>query len=170
MDRNKNFGPDVWRAHLEGSTAGEVSHYSTYRSGGIDLILRFVPLGKCPPWKVATEGKLLTPSSKVRGRAAVVSSSVAEAGDGVCTVDFKLQLSGSRYVLAVACMAGVEVFVLTVPMYVAFVWHSGNGASGGVQTAAAKQRISGTWCVLVVACMASVEVFALTVLMSMACV
>ncbi|KAE8988127.1 hypothetical protein PR002_g21850 [Phytophthora rubi] len=142
MDRNKNFGPDVWRAHLEGSTAGEVSHYSTYRSGGIDLILRFVPLGKCPPWKVATEGKLLTPSSKVRGRAAVVSSSVAEAGDGVCTVDFKLQLSGS----------------------------SGNGASGGVQTAAAKQRISGTWCVLVVACMASVEVFALTVLMSMACV
>ncbi|KAE9165484.1 hypothetical protein PF005_g29584 [Phytophthora fragariae] len=33
---------------MEGSTAGEVSHYGTCRSGGIGLILRFVPLGKSP--------------------------------------------------------------------------------------------------------------------------
>ncbi|KAE9275122.1 hypothetical protein PR003_g29420 [Phytophthora rubi] len=48
VDRNKNFGPDAWRAHREGSTAGEASHYGTCRSGGIVLILRFVPLGKSP--------------------------------------------------------------------------------------------------------------------------
>ncbi|KAE9287556.1 hypothetical protein PR003_g26021 [Phytophthora rubi] len=48
VDRNKKFGPDAWRAHREGSTAGEVSHYGTCRSGGIGLILRFVPLGKSP--------------------------------------------------------------------------------------------------------------------------
>ncbi|KAE9080661.1 hypothetical protein PF007_g22958 [Phytophthora fragariae] len=48
MDRNKKVGPDAWRAHREGSTAGEVSHYGTCRSGGIGLILRFVPLGKSP--------------------------------------------------------------------------------------------------------------------------
>ncbi|KAE8956236.1 hypothetical protein PF011_g31550, partial [Phytophthora fragariae] len=29
-------------------TAGEVSHYGACRSGGIGLILRFVPLGKSP--------------------------------------------------------------------------------------------------------------------------
>ncbi|KAE9275023.1 hypothetical protein PF008_g29444 [Phytophthora fragariae] len=48
MDRNKKVGPDARRAHREGSTAGEVSHYGTCRSGGIGLILRFVPLGKSP--------------------------------------------------------------------------------------------------------------------------
>ncbi|KAE9276616.1 hypothetical protein PF001_g26037 [Phytophthora fragariae] len=45
-NRNKKVGPDAWRTHLEGSTAGEVSHYGTCRSGSIGLILRFVPLGK----------------------------------------------------------------------------------------------------------------------------
>ncbi|KAE9321425.1 hypothetical protein PR003_g17475 [Phytophthora rubi] len=152
---------DSKRSEAAGSQEG---HLPWYNEGSC----RYCPevIDDIPP----VEGRHRRKVADAQQQAAVVSSSVAEAGDGVCTVDFKLQLSGSRYVLAVACMAGVEVFVLTVPMYVAFVWHSGNGASGGVQTAAAKQRISGTWCVLVVACMASVEVFALTVLMSMACV
>ncbi|KAE9185936.1 hypothetical protein PF005_g21054 [Phytophthora fragariae] len=46
VDRNKKVGPHAWRADPHGSTAGEVSHYGTCRSGSIGLILRFVPLGK----------------------------------------------------------------------------------------------------------------------------
>ncbi|KAE9212371.1 hypothetical protein PF002_g18273 [Phytophthora fragariae] len=56
MDRNKKVGPDAWRTHREGSTAGEVSHPGTCRSGGIGLILRFVPLGKSPATSGSSSG------------------------------------------------------------------------------------------------------------------
>ncbi|KAE9009292.1 hypothetical protein PF011_g10351 [Phytophthora fragariae] len=74
VDRNKNFGPDAWRTHLEGSTAGEVSHYGTYRSGGIGLILRFVPLGKSSPW---TEAELATAGPPPRPAAAAAAAAAA---------------------------------------------------------------------------------------------
>ncbi|KAE8978216.1 hypothetical protein PR002_g24778 [Phytophthora rubi] len=73
MDRNKKVGPDAWRAHREGSTAGEVSHHGTCRSGGIGLILRFVPLGKSPAWK---EAKLATAAPPQRPAAAAAAAAL----------------------------------------------------------------------------------------------
>ncbi|KAE9259330.1 hypothetical protein PR003_g34832, partial [Phytophthora rubi] len=49
---------------------------------------------------------------------AAVSGSVAEADSDACTADAKLRMSGSMYPLAAACMAFMEVFVLTVLIYV----------------------------------------------------
>ncbi|KAE9180176.1 hypothetical protein PF005_g23389 [Phytophthora fragariae] len=76
MDRNKKVGPDAWRAHREGSTAGEVSHYGTCRSGGIGLILRFVPLRKSPAWK---EAKLATAAPPPPPRPAAAAAAAAAA-------------------------------------------------------------------------------------------
>ncbi|KAE9267219.1 hypothetical protein PR003_g31849, partial [Phytophthora rubi] len=57
-------------------------------------------------------------AADARQQAAAVSGSVAEADSDACTADAKLRMSGSRYPLATACMAFMEVFVLTVLIYV----------------------------------------------------
>ncbi|KAE9198855.1 hypothetical protein PF002_g22316 [Phytophthora fragariae] len=93
MDRNKKVGPDAWRAHREGSTAGEVSHYGTCRSGGIGLILRFVPLRKSPAWK---EAKLATAAPPPPPRpAAAAAAAAAAALPGSMKVSRALATSGS---------------------------------------------------------------------------
>ncbi|KAE8989856.1 hypothetical protein PR001_g21657 [Phytophthora rubi] len=77
VDSNKNFGPDAWRAHREGSTAGEVSHYGTCRSGGIGLILRFVSLGKSPATSSSGSSSGSSSIAGVDASPATSSSSIA---------------------------------------------------------------------------------------------
>ncbi|KAE8979967.1 hypothetical protein PR001_g23179 [Phytophthora rubi] len=66
-------------------TAGEVSHYGACRSGGIGLILRFVPLGKSP----ATSSRSgAGSSSSIAGvDASPATSSRSGAGSSIAVVD-----------------------------------------------------------------------------------
>ncbi|KAE8875066.1 hypothetical protein PF005_g22056 [Phytophthora fragariae] len=90
-NRNKKVGPDAWRTHLEGSTAGEVSHYGTCRSGSIGLILRFVPLGKSPANSSSSRSSI----AGVDANPATSSSSGAGSSSSIAGVEASPAASSS---------------------------------------------------------------------------
>ncbi|KAE9185618.1 hypothetical protein PF005_g21180 [Phytophthora fragariae] len=90
---------------------------------------------------VAAERKLRTPGCKRRPAASVAVSASRLVAASVLAHGM-LRTSCSRCVLAAACMACMEVFVLMVLIDVAIVCRSGDEAGGVVQAADAKLRTS----------------------------
>ncbi|KAE9092584.1 hypothetical protein PF007_g18431 [Phytophthora fragariae] len=101
-NRNKKVGPDAWRTHLEGSTAGEVSHYGTCRSGSIGLILRFVPLGKSS----SRAGSSRSSIAGVDANPATSSSSGAGSSSSIAGVEASPAASSSSIAGVDASRAG----------------------------------------------------------------
>ncbi|KAE9172735.1 hypothetical protein PF005_g26572 [Phytophthora fragariae] len=84
-------------------TAGEVSHYGACRSGGIGLILRFVPLGKCPA--TSSRSGAGSCSSSIAG---VDASPETSSSSNIAGVDASPETSSRSGAGSCSSIAGVD--------------------------------------------------------------